>query len=119
MATAQGLKATHAVDGRVGVVENKVLDVKNKVAGVDDRVARVDERVAGVDARVAAVDDYAKAIDDKVTVVIDGAQPSLISQHENLFNSDHVPRGKRDKGSYTTSSRRNGSDEELVVLFLC
>jgi anion-transporting ArsA/GET3 family ATPase len=61
MATAQVLKAAHTVDDRVGVVENVVLDVDNKVAGVDDHV---------------------KAIDDKVAVVIDGAQPSLISQQE-------------------------------------
>jgi hypothetical protein len=65
MATAQVLKATHAVDDKVGRVENMV-------AGVDDRVARVDERVA-------SVDDCVKTIDNKVAVVIDGAQPSLIS----------------------------------------
>jgi hypothetical protein len=107
MATAQVLKTTHTVDDRVGVVENKVLDVENKVGAVDDRVARVDGRVAGVD-------DHVKAIDDKVALVIDGAQPSPISQQENIFNSD-VPRGKRDKGSHTTSGRRHGSSEKLVI----
>jgi archaellum component FlaC len=131
MATAQVLKATHTVDDRVRVVENKVLDVDNKVAGVDnrvagvdervarvdDRVASVDERVAGVDERVTDVDDYVKAIDHKVTVVIDGAQPSLISQQHNIFNS-HVSRGKRDKGSRTTNGRRHGSSEKLVIFFL-
>ena len=114
MATAQVLKATHAVDDKVGRVENKVAGVDDRVArvddrvagidetlasvddrvacvddrlaGVDDRVACVDDRVAGiddrvahVDERVAGVDDCVKAIDDKVAVVIDGAQPSLIS----------------------------------------
>jgi archaellum component FlaC len=124
MATAQLLKATHTVDDRVRVVENKVLDVENKVtgvddrvAGVDDRVARVDEGVTGVNERVAGIDDYVKAIDDKVAVVIDGAQPSLISQQHNIFNSG-VPRGKRDKGSHTTSGRRYGSSEKLVIFFL-
>jgi hypothetical protein len=82
MAIAQGLKATHAVDDRVRVVENKVLDVDNKVA-----------------------------------VVIDGAQPFLISQQDNIFNSD-VFRGKRDKGGHTTSRRRHRSCEELVIFFL-
>ena len=104
MVTAQVLEATHTVDDKVGRVEDKVLDVDNKVAGVDDRVAGVDDRVARVDERVAGVDDYVKAIDDKVAVVMDGAQPSLISQQLNIFNSD-VPRGKRDKGSHTTSRR--------------
>jgi archaellum component FlaC len=132
MVTAQVLEATHTVDDKVGRVEDKVLDVDNKVAsvddrvaGVDDRVARVDDRVAGVDDRVArvdervtGVDDYVKTIDDKVAVVIDGTQPSLISQQQNIFNSD-VPRGKRDKGSHTTSRRRHGSSEKLFIFFLC
>jgi hypothetical protein len=107
MATAQVLKATHTVDDRVRVVENKVLD---KMAGVDDRVAHVDERVAGVD-------DSVKAIDDKVAVVIDGAQLPLIRQQQNIFNSV-VPRGKRDEGRHTTSRRRNRSSEKFVVFFL-
>ncbi len=110
MATAQVLEATHTVDDKVGRVEDKVLDVDNKVAGVDDRVARVDERVA-------RVDDYAKAIDDKVAVVMDGAQPSLISQQLNIFNSD-VLRGKRDEACHTASGRRHGSSEKLVIFFL-
>jgi hypothetical protein len=138
MATAQILKITHTVDDEVRVVGNKVLDVDKKVAGVDDRVAgvgdrvarvddkvagvddrvtRVDEQVAGIDERVAGVDGHVKAIDDKVAVVIDGARPSLISQQQNIFNPD-VSRGKRDKGSHTTSSRRHGSSEKLVVFFL-
>ncbi len=84
MVTAQVLEATHTVDDRVRVVENKVLDVDNKVAGVDDNV---------------------KAVDDKVAVVVNGAQPPLICQQDNIFNSG-VPRGKRDKGSHTTSFLR-------------
>jgi hypothetical protein len=117
MATAQVLKATHTVNDRVRVVDNKVLDVDNRVACVDERVAHVDERVAAIDDRVAGVDDYVKAIDGKVAVVADGAQPSLISQQENLFNSD-MSSGKRDKGSHTTSGRRHGSSEKLVIFFL-
>ena len=103
MVTAQVLKAAHTVD-------DKVLEVDNKVDGVDDRVARVDERVAGVD-------DHVKAIDDKVAVVVDGAQPSLIGQHENIFKFD-VPRGKRDEASHTASCRRHGSSEKFVIFFL-
>jgi hypothetical protein len=124
MVTAQVLEATHTVDDKVGRVEDKVLDVDNnvagvddRVAGVDDRVARVDDRVAGVDERVADVDHYVKVIDDKVAVVIDGAQPSLISQQQNILISD-VPRGKRDNASPTTSGRRHGSSEKLVIFFL-
>ena len=97
MATAQVLKATHAVDDRVASVDDRV-------AGVDDRVASVDHRVEGVEDRVANVDDKVKAVDDKVAVVIDGAHPSSISHQENMFDAN-VPRGKRGKGSHTTNGK--------------
>jgi hypothetical protein len=111
MATAQVLRVTHTIDDRVRVVEDRVLDV-------DDRVAGIGDRVAGVDDRVVSVDDKVKAVDDKIAVVIDGAQPSLVSSRlGNMFNSD-VPRGERDKGSHTTNGRRHGSRETLVIFFL-
>ena len=123
MATAQTLKATHAVDGRVRGVDDKVLEVKIRVAGVDNKVAGVDKRVAGVDdkvagvvvrvasvdnkvdnveVRVASVDDKVKAVDNKVAVVIDGAQVSSISHQENIYNRD-VSRWKRGEGSLKSS----------------
>jgi archaellum component FlaC len=117
MATAQVLKAMHAVDDRVRGVEDKVLNVDNRVAGVDDRVASVDSRVEGVEGRVAGVDDKVKAVDDKVAVVLDGAPPSSISHQENMFNSD-FPRGKRGKSSHTTNSKRHGSSETFVISYM-
>ena len=36
-AIAQVLSATHTVDDRPRLVEDKVLDVDNRVAGIDDR----------------------------------------------------------------------------------
>ena len=58
MATAENLKATHAVDERVKGVDNRVADVDDRVAGVDDRVAGVDDRLAAVDDRLQrAADD--------------------------------------------------------------
>jgi len=68
MVAAQVLQATHAVDDKVGRVEDKVLD-----------------KVAGVDERVASVGDHVKAIDDKVAAAIDGALPSLIGQPQNIL----------------------------------
>ena len=78
------------VDERVAGVDDGVARVDDRVASVDDRVARVDDRVAGVDDRVAHVDDKVAGIDDKIAVVIDGAQQSLISQQQNIFNFDIV-----------------------------
>src|SRR6266478_3948918 len=117
MVTAQVLKGTQNVNDRVGVVENRVLDVDNRVASVDDRVAGVDDRVAHVDETLAGVDDNVKAVDDKVTMVIDGAQPPSISHQENISNS-YAFRGKRDKGTHTTSVRQHGSSRTLVTIFL-
>ena len=86
-------------------------------AQVLETVHTVDDRVMVVEYKVAGVDDNVKAIDDKVALVIDGAQPSLISQQQNVFNSD-ISRWKRDKASHTTSRRRHGSSETLVIFFL-
>ena len=94
MATAQVLKVTHTVDDRVRAVDDKVINVGDRLAGVDDRVVAVDDRVAGVndkvasvdhrmeevEVRVASVDFKVDAVDDKVALVIDGAQPSLITR---------------------------------------
>jgi hypothetical protein len=58
MATAENLKATHAVDERVKGVDNRVADIDDRVAGVDERVAVVDDRLAAVDGRLQrAADD--------------------------------------------------------------
>jgi hypothetical protein len=92
---------------------------------IEDALKRLDkltnEEVRMVTAQVLkathTVDDKVKAVDDKVAVVIDGAQPSLISHQGNTSNSD-VPRGKRDKDGHTTSGRQHGSREKLVIFFL-
>jgi hypothetical protein len=57
MATAENLKATHAVDEKVKGVADTVATIDKRMASVDDRVAGVHDRVAGVDERVAGVDD--------------------------------------------------------------
>jgi len=82
-------------------------EVRMVTAQVLKGTQNVSDRVGVVENRVL----------DRVAVVIDGAQPSLIRQQEYIFNSD-VPRGKRDKGSRTTSGRRHGSSETLVIFFL-
>jgi hypothetical protein len=74
MATAENLKATHAVDERVKGVDNRVASVDDRVASVDDRVASVDDRVASVDDRVASVDDRVAGVDDRLAAVDDRLQ---------------------------------------------
>ena len=85
-------------------------EVRMVTAQVLDATHTVEDRVLDVDTKVARVDD-------KVALAINGADPFLISQQENMFNSA-VPRGKGDKGSHTTSGRRHGSCETLVIYAL-
>ena len=55
MATAENLKATHAVGEGVRGVADKVVVIDNRVAGVGDRVASVDDRVRVVDEKIGEV----------------------------------------------------------------
>ena len=89
MATAENLKATHAVDERVKGVDNRVADVDDRVAGVDDRVAGVDDRVAGVDDRVAGVDDRLAAVDDRLQRAADDVDEMKRSSFLNLVSADY------------------------------
>ena len=66
MASAEGLKATHAVDERVRGVGGQVVGVDDRVVGVDNRLRNVSDLVDSVNKRV-------RAVDDKVAGVIDGA----------------------------------------------
>jgi len=91
-------------------------DIEDALKGLDKLT---NEEVRMVTAQVLKgtqiVNDRVRVVENKV---LDGAQLSLIRQQEYIFNSD-VLRGKRDKGSRTTSSRRHGSSETLVIFFLC
>ena len=69
MATAQNLKATHAVD-------KGVKEVVDTVVAIDDTVARVDDRVAAVNDRVASVDNTVKGVEIELARA---AHPSLVS----------------------------------------
>jgi hypothetical protein len=89
MATAETLKATHAVD-------NRVAGVGDRVAGVADRVAGIDDKVASVNDRVTVVDDRVRVVDDKVSVVINGMENHLQSVVNDMINPN-LPRPKRGK----------------------
>jgi methyl-accepting chemotaxis protein len=66
MATAENLKATHAVG-------ESVRGVVDKVEAIDNRVASVDNTVKGVNTIVASVDDRVRVVDDRVADVARGA----------------------------------------------
>ena len=49
MASAEMLKVTHSVDGKVMGVDGRVKRVEGKVQDVDDKVQAIDSNVRGVD----------------------------------------------------------------------
>jgi hypothetical protein len=117
MATAENLKATHAVGESMRAVADKVVAVDSRVAGVDDRVAIVDDRVAGVDDRVAgvgdrvaSVDDRVRVVDDRVTEIICGVYIIYNQSLESYLNPESIRR-KGSEGSHATDSHRHRSSE--------
>ncbi|KAI0284463.1 hypothetical protein BC826DRAFT_1179337 [Russula brevipes] len=117
MATAEVLKATHAVDDRVASVYDRVAGVDGRVASVNERVASVadwvvivgehladvDNKVTEVGNRMASVDDRVKAVGDKVAVVINGMQDHLPLVTSDVINPN-LPVRKRCKFSHSTRS---------------
>jgi hypothetical protein len=65
MATAENLKVTNRVDGKVDKVDSKIDKVDDKVGKIDDKVDKVDDKVGKVDSKVA--------------VLIDGGQNGFLS----------------------------------------
>ena len=63
MASAEQLKMTHIVDGRVRGVEGQVQDVRGDVQGVGNKVQDVKDMVQGVDTTVRSVDNKLAQVD--------------------------------------------------------
>ena len=74
MASAELLKVTHRVEGKVKGVDDKVQDVRSDVQDVGQKVEDVDKRVEGVDERMQAVNDRVQGVDEKVQGVDDKIQ---------------------------------------------
>jgi len=72
MATAEVLRLTQKVDGKVEGVGEQVEGVNKGVQGIDGKVQGVDERVQGVDERVQGVDHKVQDVDDRVKLIVDG-----------------------------------------------
>ena len=122
MASAENLKATHAVDERVRGVANTAITIDNRVAGVDTRVASVSDKVVGVDSRVARVDDRVACVDDRlkevgdnVAEVIHGAQIIFCQSSESKL-TDELFRRKGNEHSHATGSQRSRSNQTFVML---
>jgi hypothetical protein len=76
MASAEQLKMTHSVDGKVMGVDNRVRGVEGQVEGVRGDVQDVRVDVQDVGDRVQGIDSNIRAVDDK----LDQANRSLSFQ---------------------------------------
>jgi hypothetical protein len=74
MASAELLKITHRVEGKVKGVDDKVEDVRSDVQDVGQKVEDVDKKVEGVDERMQAINDKVQGVDDKVQDIDDKVQ---------------------------------------------
>jgi len=74
MASAELLKVTHRVEGKVKGVDDKVQDVRSDVQDVGQKVEDVDKRVEGVDERMQAVNDRVQGVDERVQGVDEKVQ---------------------------------------------
>jgi hypothetical protein len=66
MASAELLKITHSIEGRIVGVDEKIQDVGDDVRSVGKKVQGVDNRVQGVDDRIQGIDDKVQGVDGKL-----------------------------------------------------
>ena len=92
MASAEQLKMTHSVDGKVMGVDDKVKGVDDRVKGVDDRVKGVEGKVQDVcddvqDVRgdVQDVDHRVQSIGDNISSGVQGVDHKLDQVNRSLF----------------------------------
>jgi peptidoglycan hydrolase CwlO-like protein len=76
MASAEQLKMTHSVNGKVTSVDDRVRGVEGQVEGVRDDVQDVGNKIQDVDDTVQGIDSNVRGLDDK----LDQANRSLSFQ---------------------------------------
>jgi len=89
MASAEQLKMTHDVDGKVMGVDNRVIGVDNRVKGVEGKVQDVLSDVHDIGNRVQGVEGRVQGVDDK----IDQVNSSLSLQPLFVPNTHTSPQG--------------------------
>jgi len=88
MASAELLKITHRVEGKVKGVDDKVQDVRSDVQDVGQKVEDVGKRVEGVDDKVQDIDEKVQDVggkvldvDNKLDQVNRSSSPNLATPH--------------------------------------
>lgn len=66
MASAELLKITHSIEGKVVGVDERIQDIGDDVRSVGEKVQGIDKRVQGVDDKIQGVDDKVQGVDGKL-----------------------------------------------------
>jgi archaellum component FlaC len=74
MASAELLKITHSIEGKVVGVDERIQDVGDDVRSVGEKIQGIDKTVQGADDKVQGVDDKVQGVDGKVQGVDDKVQ---------------------------------------------
>jgi hypothetical protein len=83
MASAEQLKMTHSIDGKMTGVDDRVRGVEGQVESVRGNVQDVGNKVQDVDDRVQGMDSSIRGVDDK----LDQASRLLSFKPKSLFLS--------------------------------
>jgi hypothetical protein len=85
MASAELLKMTQSVDGKVMGVDDRVKGVEGKIQDVRDDVQDVSDDVQGVGNKVQDVDDRVQDIGKDISIRVQGVNDKLDQANRSLF----------------------------------
>ena len=85
MASAELLKMTQSVDGKVTGVDDRVKDVEGKMQDIRNDVQDVRDDVQGVGNKVQDVDDRVQDIAKDISIRVQGVDDKLDHANRSLF----------------------------------
>ena len=86
MASAELMRITHRIEGKVVGVDERIQDVGDDVQSVGKKVEGVDNRVQGVNDKIQGIDDKVQGVDGKLDDI--NRSSSLLSPTFPLDGSD-------------------------------
>jgi hypothetical protein len=139
MASAEQLKMTHSVDGKVTGVDDRVRGVEGQVEGVrgdvqdvrgdvqdvGNKVQEVDDRVQGMDSNIRGVDDKldqaSRSLSFQTVIVIPQAQTTSQGTSSEIISYDGFRRQIRPPiitlhAKPITTAQLNGFSRELYSI---
>jgi hypothetical protein len=93
LASAELLKTTHCIEGKVIGVDNAVQHVRGDVQDVGKKVEGIDNRVESISERMRAVDDRVQGVDNKLDQANRASFTQLTTLHSEasiIFTGNHT-----------------------------